>query len=107
MGVAESHLLALCGDTLTTDDAEWMPGESRNRLAPDLDNGFLMDAGGVPHRGQLRTDAIDIPDDLSQLLPDAGLKGFPRCATPLVTIRTAGIRSLGRYAGWAGIMDSP
>ena len=44
MGVTESHLLALPGDTLAGDDAEWMPGKSRTRLAPDLDNGFLMDA---------------------------------------------------------------
>ena len=44
MGVTESHLLALPGDTLAEDDAEWMPGKSRTRLAPDLDKGFLMDA---------------------------------------------------------------
>ena len=44
MGVTESHLLALSGDTLAEDDAEWMPGKSRTRLAPDLDKGFLMDA---------------------------------------------------------------
>ena len=43
MGVTESHLLALPGDTLAEDDAEWMPGKSRTRLTPDLDNGFLMD----------------------------------------------------------------
>jgi hypothetical protein len=44
MGVTESHLLALLGETLAEDDAEWMPGKSRTRLTPDLDNGFLMDA---------------------------------------------------------------
>jgi hypothetical protein len=44
MGITESHLLAFPGDTLAKDDAEWMPGKSRTRLAPDLDNGFLMDA---------------------------------------------------------------
>ncbi len=44
MGVTESHLLALLGETLAGDDAEWMPGKSRTRLAPGLDNGFLMDA---------------------------------------------------------------
>ena len=44
MGVTESHLLALSGDTLAEDDAEWMPGKSRTRLTPDLDKGFLMDA---------------------------------------------------------------
>ncbi len=43
MGVTESHLLALLGETLAGDDAEWMPGKSRTRLAPGLDNGFLMD----------------------------------------------------------------
>ena len=31
-----SHLLALPGDTLAEDDAEWMPGKSRTRLAHDL-----------------------------------------------------------------------
>ena len=46
MGVTESHLLAISGDTLAGDDAEWMPGKSRTRLAPDLDNGFLMDDNG-------------------------------------------------------------
>jgi len=48
MGVTGSHLLALPGDTLAGDDAEWMPGKSRTRLAPDLDNGFLMDASVPP-----------------------------------------------------------
>ena len=50
MGVTESHLLALPGDTLAEDDAEWMPGKSRTRLTPDLDKGFLMDACGVVDR---------------------------------------------------------
>ena len=44
MGVTESHLLALPSDAFAEDDAEWMPGKSRTRLTPDLDNGFLMDA---------------------------------------------------------------
>ena len=44
MRVTESHLLALPGETLAEDDAEWMPGKSRTRLTPELDNGFLMDA---------------------------------------------------------------
>ena len=38
------------GETLAADDAEWMPGESRTRLTPDLDEGFLMDASGRIHR---------------------------------------------------------
>ena len=44
MGVPESHLLALPGETLAEDDAECMPGKPRTRLTPDLDNGFLMEA---------------------------------------------------------------
>ena len=43
--------MALPGDTLAEDDAEWMPGKSRTRLTPELDNGFLMDAPALPNPG--------------------------------------------------------
>jgi hypothetical protein len=64
MGVTESHLLALSGDTLAEDDAEWMPGKSRTRLAPDLDNGFLMDASGKStDRGSRSQDCRSVSSD--------------------------------------------
>ena len=60
MGVTESHLLALLGETLAEDDAEWMPGKSRTRLTPDLDNGFLMDVP-VPFRTEVAHTCLSQP----------------------------------------------
>ena len=75
MGVTESHLLALLGETLAEDDAEWMPGKSRTRLTPDLDNGFFMDApvplrasawhasGGLDGSNRLLVRPLSFPHD--------------------------------------------
>jgi hypothetical protein len=60
MGVTESHLLALLGETLAEDDAEWMPGKSRTRLTPDLDNGFLMDAWKIPHSSHRAVESLNL-----------------------------------------------
>src|SRR6516165_6132391 len=39
----QPHTLSWC--SASADDAEWMSGKSRARLAPGLDRGFLMDVG--------------------------------------------------------------
>ena len=39
-----SDRMLIRGAPLSAGDAEWMVGNSRKHLAPDLDKGFLMDA---------------------------------------------------------------
>ena len=44
-GVNGSNRITHSWRSATADDAEWMSGKSRTRLAPDLDRAFLMDVG--------------------------------------------------------------
>src|SRR6516162_10937000 len=56
----QPHTLSWC--SASADDAEWMSGKSRARLAPGLDRGFLMDVG-PPRAGHFRLRAhVDLTD---------------------------------------------